>query len=213
MSSSGSRPLVVSDCDEVLLHLITHFRDFLGEEHGVDFLWAGGTFANAMRYKDTGEALTEAEMWRLLNLFFDTEMHRQTPIAGAVGAVAALNEVADVVVLTNLMDHRLKLRAAQLASHGIHARVFTNQGPKGPALKKIVEEFRPTTTIFIDDIAQHHASAANDVAEVTRLHFCGEPLIAPHIECAHEAGHAHARIDNWDEALPWLLERLQEEDR
>ena len=213
MSSSGNRPLVVSDCDEVLLHLITYFRDFLGEEHGVDFLWAGGTFANAMRYKDSGEALTEAEMWRLLNLFFDTEMHRQTPIAGAVEAVAALNEVADVVVLTNLMDHRLKLRAAQLASHGIHARVFTNQGPKGPALKRIVEEFQPTATIFIDDIAQHHASAAEDAAEVTRLHFCGEPLIAPHIECAHEAGHAHARIDNWDEALPWLLERLQEEDR
>ena len=206
-----NRPLVVTDCDEVLLHLISHFRDFLGEEHGVDFHWGGGTFANSMRYKATGEALSEEEMWRLLNLFFDTEMHRQTPVAGAVEAVAALNEVAEVVVLTNLMDHRLKLRAAQLASHGIHARVFTNQGPKGPALKKIVEQFRPTATIFIDDIAQHHASVAEDAAEATRLHFCGEPLIAPHIECAHKAGHAHARIDNWAEALPWLLERLQED--
>jgi hypothetical protein len=211
MSGAGSRPLVVTDCDEVLLHLITHFRDFLGEEHGVDFFWGGGNFANSMRYRDSGEALSEEEMWRLLNLFFDTEMHRQTPIAGAVEAVAALNEFADVVVLTNLMDHRLKLRAAQLASHGIHARVFTNQGPKGPALKKIVEEFRPSATFFIDDIAQHHQSAAEDVAETTRLHFCGEPQVAPHIVCAFEAGHAHARIDNWDEALPWLLERLREE--
>ena len=207
-----NRPLVVTDCDEVLLHLIAHFRDFLGEEHGVDFHWEGGTFANSMRHQDSGDALTEAEMWRLLNLFFDTEMHRQTPISGAVEAIAALNEVAEVVVLTNLMDHRLKLRAAQLASHGIHARVFTNQGPKGPALKRIVEEFQPTATFFIDDIAQHHASVAEDVAEVTRLHFCGEPLIAPHIECAHEAGHAHARIDNWADALPWLLERLNEEN-
>jgi hypothetical protein len=44
---------------------------------------------------------------------------------------------------------------------------------------------------------------------VTRLHLCGEPLLAPHIACAHEAGHAHARIDDWDRALPWLLERLE----
>ena len=213
MNSLGSRPLVVTDCDEVLLHMVSHFRDYLGEQQGVEFRWQGGSFANAMRYRDTGEALEEAEMWRLLNLFFDTEMHRQTPIEGAVGAVQRLSEVADVVVLTNLMDHRLQLRAAQLAAHGIHARVYTNQGPKGPALKKIIAEFRPSRTVFIDDIAQHHASAAEDTPEVFRLQFCGEPLIAPHIDCAHLAGHAHARIDRWSEALPWLLERLKEEER
>lgn len=213
MSDLGTRPLVVTDCDEVLLHMVAHFRDYLGEAHGVDFHWQGGHFADAMRYRETGEPLEEAEMWRLLNLFFDTEMHRQTPIAGSVGAIRKLNEIADVVVLTNLMDHRLQLRAAQLAAHGIHARVYTNQGPKGPALKKIIAEFRPSRTVFIDDIAQHHASAAQDVPETIRLHLCGEPLIAPHIECAHLAGHAHARIDRWNEALPWLLDRLQEEDR
>jgi hypothetical protein len=80
-------------------------------------------------------------------------------------------------------------------------------------LKTIVEEFRPSRTIFIDDIAQHHASVAEQAPEAIRLHFCGEPLIAPHIDCAHKAGHAHARIDRWAEAVPWLLERLKEEDR
>lgn len=207
-----SRPLIVSDCDEVLLHMLAHFRDYLGEEHGVDFNWEGGNFADAMRYRRNGEALDEAEMWRVLNLFFDTEMHRQTAIAGAVEAVAALGERADVVVLTNLKDHRLEMRAAQLADHGIHARVFTNQGPKGPALKAIIDEYAPSQAFFIDDIAQHHASVAETAGHVTRLHFCGEPLVAPHIECAHEAGHAHARIDNWAQALPWLLARLDQED-
>ena len=32
-------------------------------------------------------------------------------------------------------------RAAQLAAVGINARVFTNQGPKGPALKTIIDEY------------------------------------------------------------------------
>lgn len=207
-----SRPLIVSDCDEVLLHMIAHFRAYLGEQHGVDFHWEGGNFARAMRYQATGEALDTDEMWKLLNLFFDTEMHRQTPIEGAVEAIATLSEYADVVVLTNLRDHRAERRAAQLADHGIHARVFTNQGPKGPALRAIVEEYAPPRAFFIDDIAQHHASVAEEAGHVTRLHFCGEPLVAPHIECAREAGHAHARIDRWSEALPWLLERLHEED-
>jgi len=206
-----SRPLIVSDCDEVLLHMVAHFRDYLAEEHGVDFHWEGGNFADAMRYRRDGKPLETEEMWRLLNLFFDSEMHRQTPIAGAVAAVEALSERADVVILTNLMDHRLESRTAQLVDHGIHARVFTNQGPKGPALKAIIEEYKPSRAFFIDDIAQHHASVAEEAAHVTRLHLCGEPLVAPFIECAHEAGHAHARIDNWAEALPWLLDQLEKE--
>lgn len=203
-----SRPLVVTDCDEVLLHMVAHFRDFLAERHAVDFHLESGNFAEAMRYRATGMALEQDEMWRLLGQFFDTEMHRQTAIAGAVEAIETLSGLADVVVLTNLQDHRMEMRVAQLADHGIHARVFTNQGPKGPALRAIVEEYRPSHAIFIDDIAQHHASVAELAGHVTRLHFCGEQHVAPHIPCAHRLGHAHARIDSWSEALPWLIETL-----
>jgi hypothetical protein len=44
-----------------------------------------------------------------------------------------------------------------------------------------------------------------------RLHLCGEPMLAGRIACAHKAGDAHARIDNWAEALPWLLGEVTEE--
>ncbi|WEK45600.1 MAG: HAD family hydrolase [Candidatus Andeanibacterium colombiense] len=207
-----SRPLVISDCDEVLLHMLAHFRDYLSEEHAVDFAWEGGGFKDAMRRRGEENPLPEEEMWKLLNLFFDTEMHRQTPIPGAVAAMAELGRDADVVILTNLQDHRAELRAAQLADHGIHARVFTNQGPKGPALKRIIEEFGATRVAFIDDIAVHHASVAQDANHVVRLHLVGEPQVAPHVPCAFVAGDAHARIDNWAEALPWLLEKLHQEE-
>jgi len=206
-----SRPLVVSDCDEVLLHMVRHFRDFLAERHEVDFHMNGANFYSSMRCRQTGEALEEAEMWRLLNLFFDTEMDRQEPIEGALEAIGEIAEVADVVVLTNLKDHRAQHRTDQLAKLGVDVRVFTNQGPKGPALEAIMAEYRPSASVFIDDIAGHHQSALECVPQTARLHFCGEPLLAPHIECAHRAGHAHARIDNWAEALPWLLGRLREE--
>lgn len=203
-----SRPLVITDCDEVLLHMVAPWRQWLGDAHGIRFTLSGGDFSRAMQYEATDEPVPPEEMWRLLDLFFTHEMDRQYPIAGSVNAIRALAENADVVVLTNLGDTHREARARQLAGHGIDLKVYTNQGPKGPALNAIVAEYRPSRAVFIDDIAQHHGSVAELAPDVSRLHFCGEPLLAPHIRCAHAAGHAHARIDAWDKALPWLLARL-----
>jgi len=203
-----NRPLVVTDCDEVLLHMVRHFRDWLSEAHAIDFVLDGNPFAQAFRRRGSDAALDDEEKWSYLTRFFDTEMHRQTAIEGAAAAMAELAREADVVVLTNLGDHYQASRAGQLREHGIEARVFTNQGPKGDSLRRIVEEYAPNRAIFIDDIANHHASACEIVPHVSRLHFCGEPTVAPHIPCAHAAGHAHARLDTWAEALPWVLETL-----
>jgi FMN phosphatase YigB (HAD superfamily) len=203
-----NRPLIVSDCEEVHLHMVGPFRDWLAEQHDIEFSMGSENFAEALRHRASGDPVPTERIWQLLNAFFDSEMKRQHPIAGAVEAVRELSAHADLVVLTNLLDHRQEARARQLAEHGIALRVFTNQGPKGPALKAILEEYRPSRAVFIDDLAQHHGSAAEVVPHVARLHLCGEPLLAPHISCALKAGHAHARIDDWASALPWLLERL-----
>ena len=207
-----TRPLIVSDCDEVLLHMVAPFRDWLGEKEGVSFRMDSADFSKALRYIDSGDLVPAEEIWNLLNRFFDTEMHRQQAIAGAVAGINTLGENADVVILTNLNDHRREMRARQLADVGIKARVFTNQGPKGPALKAILDEYRPNRALFIDDLPQHHDSVSQLTPEVLRLHLCGEPLLAPHIDCAHQAGHAHARIDQWEAALPWIIEQLHGED-
>ena len=207
-----SRPLIISDCDEVLLHMVAHFRDWLSEETEYDFLMEGADFSTAMRHRATGEPAAQEDIWRNLGLFFDTQMDRQLPIAGAMEGINTLAEQGDVVILTNLVDKRQEQRRRQLEGHGLNARVFTNQGPKGPALQRIIEEYRPSKAIFIDDLPQHHHSARETIPDITTLHLCGEPLLAPHIDCAHKAGHADARIDNWDEALPWLLAQLEMED-
>jgi hypothetical protein len=200
--------LVVTDCDEVLLHMVRHFRDWMAEAHGVAFDLSGNPFAEEFFLPGRADPLSYDEKWRFLDLFFDEEMGRQTAVHGAVAAVAELSRGADVVVLTNLHDRYNAARAAQLRAHGLRVPVVTNQGPKGAALKRIVDEYRPSRAVFIDDLAHHHASAAETLPDIVRLHFCGEPAIAPHVPCALAAGHAHARIDTWDEALPWLLETL-----
>ena len=206
-----SRPLIISDCDEVLLYMVTPFKEWLAETQGVEFRMTGNDFAQALRWQDSGEVLAPDEIWKMLGLFFDTEMHRQNPIPGAIEGINTLAEEADVVILTNLVDKRQEMRREQLAGHGLNARVFTNQGPKGPALQNILDEYRPTKAIFIDDLAQHHRSARETIDTITTLHLCGEPMLAPHIDCAHTSGHADARIDSWDEALPWLRKQLEKE--
>jgi hypothetical protein len=203
-----TRPLLITDCDEVLLHMVKPFRDWLAEFHGIDFHWNGNDFAKAVHYIANGELVPQKETWRLLGAFFETEMNRQYPIAGAIEAIGEIGREADVVVLTNLQDHFNEARTAQLLSHGLSLKVFTNQGPKGPALQKILAEYRPSRALFIDDIHHHHGSVADLAPDVHRLHLCGEPLLSPHIPCAHESGMAHARIDNWNEALPWIAGKL-----
>jgi len=207
-----SRPLVITDCDEVLLHMVRHFRDWLDTEHDLDFSLEGDPFLQSMRRRGSEEPVSEKEVWALLNGFFDTQMPRQTAIEGSIEAIGELQREADVVVLTNLADHRQDDRVRQLADLGIEAKVYTNQGPKGAALARIVEEHAPSRALFIDDIAVHHRSASEVVPEIRRLHFCGEPAIARHVNCALEAGHAHARIDNWADALPWVLGNLHGDD-
>ena len=71
--------------------------------------------------------------------------------SGAVELGEAIGREADVVVLTNLQDHFNEARTAQLLSHGLNLKVFTNQGPKGPALQNILAEYRPSRALFIDD--------------------------------------------------------------
>lgn len=207
------RPLLITDCDEVLLYMVSHFRDWLAEEKAIHFDLGRADFTSAMTRVGSDEPLGEAEMWQLLGAFFDTEMGRQTPVEGAIAAIQAIRDAADVVVLTNLQDFRQEARAQQLRGLGLDLRVFTNQGPKGPALKAILDEYQPTRTVFIDDLAHHHGSVGKVAPEVTRLHLCAEPRIAQAIPCALEAGHAHARIDTWEHALPWVLAQLTGEEK
>lgn len=202
-----SRPLLVTDCDEVLLHMVTHFRDWVGERHDMEFRLDMPSFERALTRRACGSTVPGEEIWPLLDGFFEGEMARQTLVPGVAEALEAIATVADVVILTNLQDRFQADRAAQLAAHGIRHRVVTNQGGKGVPLRRLLDEFAPTVAAFVDDLPVHHASAARHVPEVWRLHMVAEPRLALHVPPATDA---HARIDEWDAAADWLLARFAE---
>ena len=199
-----SRPLLISDCDEVLLHMVAHFADWLEGAHSVHFDIESGDFATALT-RD-GETIASEEVWPLLTEFFRGEMHRQTLVPGALEALSRIGEVADIVILTNLGDEAHPWRVAQLASHGIAHEVVCNRGGKGVPARAIIDRLGAGATVFVDDLPVHHASVAKHAPDVWRLHMVAEPRLAPAVPPAE---HAHARIDDWPTATDWILERLE----
>ncbi len=200
------KPLLITDCDEVLLHMVRHFGTWLGEEHAIAFDMAGGDFATSMTRAD-GTVLERDEMWGLLDGFFPGQMARQTLVPHAREALAALATQADIVVLTNLQDHCRTHRIDQLAEHGIVHRVECNQGGKGPPVARLLAEYRPSVAVFVDDLAVHHESVADSAPGVFRLHMISEPDLAVHVPPAPAA---HARIDDWIAAQAWIEARFAE---
>jgi hypothetical protein len=202
----SGRPLLITDCDEVLLHMIAHFAEWLDEDHQLHFDLEAQGFRDAMRDR-AGNPVKEERIWALLDLFFDREMHRQNVVPGAVEALRTIGAVADIVILTNIGDDYQANRIAQLETFEIRHRVLCNRGGKGRPVRALIDEMAPSAAVFVDDLAVHHESVANHAPEVQRLHMIAEPRLAA---VSPPAPFAHERIDDWDSALPWILARLGE---
>ena len=199
------RPLLITDCDEVLLHMVSHFAEWLEAEQGVRFALDTGRFSDAMTLVETGEPLALDQAWILLDAFFRSEMHRQTLVPGAAEALGRIGEVADIVILTNLGSEAHPWRVDQLASHGIRHDVICNSGGKGSPVKKLAR--RRPSAVFVDDLPMHHASVAKHAPNVWRLHMIAEPRVASAVPMSE---HAHARIHDWPSASDWIIEKLSE---
>jgi hypothetical protein len=198
-----ARPLLITDCDEVLMHMVVPFGAWLSDDHDIDFALEDATFANALKRKSCGTPLQAMEAWPLLDGFFRHEMHRQYPIAGAQAALARLSAIADIVILTNVGPEHQVARTEQLIAVDMPFRVIGSRGGKGDPVKALIEEMQPSVAAFIDDLPQHHKSVADTAPDVWRLHMVGEPLIAAKIPPGR---HAHARIDDWLAAEQWLAD-------
>lgn len=201
------KPLLITDCDEVLLHMIRHYGAWLGEHHDIELEMGLGDFSTMMKRRDGSPPPTREQSWELINGFFPAEMHRQTLVPHAREALSTLAERAEIVVLTNLADDVRQARIDQLLGHGIAHRVQTNSGGKGEPVARLVEEHGNPVTVFVDDLPTHHDSVARYAPGVWRLHMVAEPSLGPFVA---KASAAHARIDDWREATRWIAARFDD---
>ncbi len=191
-----ARPLIISDCDGVLLDFADPFTAYLAEVHGLTLRLT--SFALSGNIHDAeGNPVEGSRFPKLLDGFFATHMPTQTPVAGAAAALAELARDCDVVVLTNIADHHAVTRTAELARLGMPYRVIGNNGPKGAPICALLDSFQPSAAVFIDDLPPHLSSAKKLAPHVHCLHMVAEAPLRGLIPAAPDAD---ARIDHWPEA-------------
>ena len=200
------RPLIVSDCDGVLMNFIDPFIAYLADEHGLTLRMT--SFALSGNIHDAeGNPVPGERFPALLDGFFTTHMHTQTPTDGAVAALADLAQDCDIVVLTNIGDRHAVTRTVELEKVGMPYRVIGNLGPKGGPLAGIVAGFQPSLAVFVDDLPPHISSARKLAPDVHCLHMVAEPPLQDLIPPAPDA---HARIDSWAEAHAHIRRLIEE---
>lgn len=200
---SATKPLVICDVDEVVVHFIQEFEDFISEE-GLKLVPGNPAQPYVVRNEKTQTPITNIQISGLIDTFFVQRTRTMTPIAGAVEGLLALQGEASIVMLTNLPHYAGDDRRANLLGLGLGFPVITNSGPKGPALRDIASR---TTgpVVFIDD-SQHFIQSAFDHApHVHLVHFLHDERFAkfvPHLD------YVSLRSDNWQAVHSHIAERL-----
>ena len=200
-----SRPLIISDCDGVLLEFVAPFVAYLDSVHDMTLKLDTFALTGNVRHRD-GRVVAAAAFPPLLDGFFTTHMPSQMPVAGAADSLAALAQHCDVVVLTNIADHHAMRRTDELARLGMPYHVIGNQGAKGGAIRTLLDEFQPSAAVFIDDLPPNHSSAKAFAPDMHCVHMVAEPPLRGLIPAAPEAD---ARIDDWHLALPHIQTLLK----
>lgn len=198
-----ARPLLICDCDEVLVRFIEPFEAYLGRE-GYALSFDSLEFTGNIRHLESGEYPDRRAVRDMLFRFFEEHLEEAPLMPGAADALKAISEVADIVILTNIDEEHRERRERALAASGMPYRVVSNRGAKGKAVKELAAACTGPW-LFVDDLSLHHQSVASLCPEVNRLHFVADPRVQ---ELAPVCLEANARFAAWDEALPWALATL-----
>jgi len=198
------RPLLILDCDEVILHFAAPFQQWLRETQDMELTFNSFSLTKNLRRIADDSLVAAEEFPALLDGFFAGGQELQQPVPGVVEALADLRKDMDIAVLTNIADAHSAMRISVLRRAGLDLPVHANRGPKGAAVAKMAQGRR---AVFVDDLPPHHQSVADLAAAVGRLHMVADPVLRPLIAPAQAA---HARIDDWPQAAPWIRARIEE---
>ena len=197
------RPLVAVDCDEVLVVFVDHLDRYI-RTLGYEMRLVTYQLEGTMFPIGSDEALPFDACLELINDFFAHETLNQRPVAGGRAALAALSEIAQVVILTNVPAHAAEARRQNLTALGLDYPLVVNSGGKGRAMAWLAQAAGAPAAV-IDDSVNQLESVAKHAPEVIRLHFAE----AEHIRRLYpDCRSATAQVHGWDEAAAFLRGRL-----
>ena len=183
----------------------TCWTHWLRAARNVDLRFDSFALMGNMRHIGSGELVQPEDVPALLDGFFAEGQRLQQPAPGAVEALARLRQSMDLVVLTNIPEAWRDIRVAMLHDLGLNVPVHANDGPKGRMVRDLAKD---RTAVFVDDLPPHHSSALKHAPHVGRLHMVADQALRGLIPAAPDA---HARIDDWPVAAPWIEEWMEQQ--
>jgi len=165
----STRPLLICDVDEVVLHLVDPFAKLLDEMGFVlrthSFQLTGNIFN-----KETGDEATQEDVWRGLDQLFKEQNHRQNIVDGALEGLNGLSRNMDILFLTNMPHPYRELRIDHLKNLGLNFPLVTNTKSKVPAIK-LIESNRGGPIGFIDDTPTNLEQVRDGTKAIEIFHF------------------------------------------
>lgn len=199
-----TRPLIICDVDEVVVHFTREFEDFLDQKN-LALIPASLALSGNIKSKTDQSIVAQERVNELIDGFFTERTRNLKPIDGAVEALLHLGENSSVVMLTNLPHFAKNDRVANLGNLGINYPIITNSGPKGPAIKNLAAR-TSGPVVFVDDSPGFIASAFEHAPHVHLVHFLQDDRFAvhtPHFDFVSLRTHA------WDHVKPHIAKLLK----
>ncbi len=203
LTLTPGRPLLVVDADEVLFYFMRGFERHLMRQD-LYFDWKSYALYGNIRRRSDDVPVPAEELHPLLDGFFATDTANLEPVDGAAAALARLNHIADIVVLSNLPFHAKAAREAALLRHGMAYPLIANSGSKGPAMAALLGH-APRRAAFLDDIPHNHTAVAQAAPLVHRVHFIADTRLAALLPPAEHSQH---RAASWAEIEPHVAAYL-----
>lgn len=203
LSLVRGRPLIVSDCDEVLMQFLVGLELYL-ETRGLWLDLKSYALTGNIKRRDTNLAIDPTEMPDLMKGFFASSTHSLLAVPGAAEALKALSKRAQIVVLTNVPFSEKGTRAKSLAAQGMDYPVVANKGLKGGAVRKLADMVE-APVFFLDDIPHNIASVARAHDTCHLLHFIADQRLA---KLMGPADDCHFHGTDWRLAHDFIAARL-----
>ncbi|MDR3499165.1 MAG: hypothetical protein P4L72_08060 [Parvibaculum sp.] len=198
-------PLIVTDCDEVLMQFLVGLETYL-ETQGLWLDLRSYALTGNIKHHGTDEVFAASSMPGLMKGFFETSTHALIAVPGAADALKALSARAQIVVLTNVPFSERETRAKNLAAQGMDYPVVANKGLKGGAVKKLADMV-DAPVFFLDDIPHNIASVARAHDASHRLHFIADKRLA---KLMGQSPDSHFHTTEWSEAHDFIAARLDD---
>ena len=166
------KPLLICDVDEVVLHFVAPFEDFLKSQNAQlkkkSFKLSGNIID-----LPTGHAYSMEESGRLIQDFHNISVDQQEAVEGAVQGLQQLSAIYEIVFLTNVAATLTERRQAHLASIGAPYPVLQNEGSKADMVHLLSKDLN-APIVFIDDLPPHHHAVKAREPRVNCIHFMAD---------------------------------------